>query len=53
VMPKAGGMYQACSAVGIFRTVSVSLASPLGGRVVVNASGEVEAVCPAAVGRSC
>lgn len=43
-IPKDG--YGACSAVGIPRTVSVSLASPLGGRVLIDASGNVQTVCP-------
>jgi hypothetical protein len=44
-IPK-GGMSQYCSAVGIARSITVSLASPLGGRVLVDASGRVEAASP-------
>jgi hypothetical protein len=36
----------ACPAIGAFRTVTVQLASPLGGRVVVDASGAVVPVSP-------
>jgi hypothetical protein len=41
-----------CSAVGIERSVKVSLASPLGGRVLLTASGDPAVVCPEAI-RSC
>ena len=34
-------------AVGYLRTVYVSLAAPLGGRVVLDATGKLESVCPA------
>jgi hypothetical protein len=37
---------QACDAVGHIRSVTVTLASPLGGRVVVDAMGAAVAVCP-------
>jgi hypothetical protein len=36
-----------CDAVGYPRSVNVSLASPLGGRVLLDASGNFAAVCPA------
>ncbi len=39
----------ACPAIAAFRTVTVSLARPLGGRVVVDASGAVVEVCPASL----
>jgi hypothetical protein len=43
----------ACTAIAAFRTVTVALAGPLGGRVVVNASGDVVTVCPEATRSSC
>jgi hypothetical protein len=43
----------ACAAIAAFRTVTVALAGPLGGRVVVNASGDVVTVCPEATRSSC
>jgi hypothetical protein len=43
----------ACTAMAAFRTVTVVLAGPLGGRVVVNASGDVVTVCPEATRSSC
>lgn len=41
-----------CSAVGIERSIRVTLASPLGGRVLLTASGDPAVVCPEAT-RSC
>ena len=38
----------ACAAIAAVRSVTVNLVSPLGGRVVVNASGDAVAVCPEA-----
>jgi hypothetical protein len=35
-----------CDLVGYFRTVTVHLSAPLGGRVLLNAQGDVEIVCP-------
>jgi hypothetical protein len=43
----------ACTAIAAFRTVTVVLAGPLGGRVVVNASGDVVSVCPEAGKPTC
>jgi hypothetical protein len=43
-IPKPGVM--ACPAIGVIRTIKVTLASPLDGRVVLDASGAVEPVCP-------
>jgi hypothetical protein len=48
-----GGFSQVCSAVGVFRSLNIALASPLGGRVVVDGSGAVEPVCPEVVGSPC
>ena len=42
--PPAGG---GCTDEGHARTVVVHLAAPLGGRVLVDAAGDVEPVCPA------
>jgi hypothetical protein len=42
----------ACLAIGAMRTVTVSLAAPLGGRVVLNASGDAVMACPEG-GASC
>jgi hypothetical protein len=39
----------ACPAIAQSRSVTVKLARPLGGRVVIAASGEVIAVCPASL----
>lgn len=50
-IPKDGSGY--CSLVGISRSITVTLASPLGGRVVVDASGTVVGVCPEATRASC
>lgn len=36
----------ACTAIAAFRSVTVSLATPLGGRVVLNASGSAVEACP-------
>jgi len=43
----------ACTAIAAVRSVAVVLAGPLGGRVVVNASGDVVTVCPEATRSSC
>jgi hypothetical protein len=43
----------ACPAIAQERSVTVILASPLGGRVLVDASSAAVAVCPAAVVRPC
>jgi len=43
----------ACTAIAAMRTVTVVLAVPLGGRVVVNASGDLVTVCPEAIRSSC
>jgi hypothetical protein len=51
-IPK-GGAYQACSAVGILRTITITLASPLGGRVLIDGSGAVESVCPETMRAGC
>jgi hypothetical protein len=51
-IPK-GGINQACPAVGVFRTINISLASPLGGRVVLDESGSVQSVCPEAIRANC
>lgn len=48
-IPKDG--VGACSAVGVARNATVSLANPLDGRVLVDASGNVMAVCPEAAPR--
>ena len=42
----------ACTAIAAVRSVSVVLAGPLGGRVVVNASGDAVTVCPEATTRT-
>jgi len=47
-IPNYGPM-QACSAVGVIRKITVPLASPLGGRVLVDEKGRVESACPAGV----
>jgi hypothetical protein len=39
------GPDQACSAVGILRSIKVTLASPLGGRVLLTAAGDPAVVC--------
>jgi hypothetical protein len=41
-----------CSAVGIARSIKVTLAGPLGGRVLLTASGDPAVVCPETI-RSC
>ncbi|SRR5712692_10233035 len=41
-----GGPNVACTLEGHFRTVQVRLAKPLGGRVLVDAQGNVGSVCP-------
>lgn len=51
-IPK-GGVSMACPAVGVLRTINVALASPLGGRVVLDDSGRVESVCPEAIRANC
>jgi hypothetical protein len=38
-----------CTAIAAFRSVTVELATPLGGRVVVNASGDAVEACPETV----
>jgi hypothetical protein len=43
----------ACTAIAAVRSVTVNLAIPLGGRVVVNASGDIVTVCPEATRTSC
>jgi hypothetical protein len=43
----------ACTAIAAIRSVTVNLAGPLGGRVVVNASGDIVTVCPEAIRTSC
>lgn len=43
----------ACTLVGYRRSVTVSLASPLGGRVVVDARGSAVPVCPEAARAGC
>jgi hypothetical protein len=42
-----------CDAMGHLRSVTVQLASPLGGRVLVDASGGAVAVCPEAIRAGC
>ncbi|MFI5168583.1 MAG: hypothetical protein ACHQQS_18415 [Thermoanaerobaculales bacterium] len=42
-----GGPNAACTLEGHLRTVQVSLVKPLGGRVLVDAQGNVGSVCPA------
>jgi hypothetical protein len=49
----APGAPIACTAIAAMRSVTVVLAAPLGGRVVLNASGDVVAVCPEAARPSC
>jgi hypothetical protein len=44
----APGAPIACTAIAAMRSVTVVLAGPLGGRVVVNASGDAVTVCPQA-----
>jgi len=44
----APGAHIACDAIAQIRHVDVSLASPLGGRVVLDASGNFAPVCPVA-----
>ena len=43
----------ACPAIAQERSVTVILASPLGGRVVVDASGDAVTVCPEASAKAC
>jgi len=43
----------ACTAIAAKRSVTVVLTAPLGGRVVVNASGDAVTVCPDAARPSC
>ena len=43
----------ACDAVGHMRSVTVTLASPLGGRVLVDASGAAVEACPEAIRSGC
>jgi hypothetical protein len=42
-----------CTAIGAFRSVTVELATRLGGRVVVNASGDAVVACPEPGRSSC
>jgi hypothetical protein len=43
----------ACDAIAQERSITVPLARPLGGRVVVDAAGDVVALCPGTLGRGC
>jgi hypothetical protein len=43
----------ACDAMAQERSINVPLASPLGGRVVVDAAGDVVALCPGTLSRGC
>jgi hypothetical protein len=45
-IPHSSGMAVACDAVGYFRTVTVHLNAPLGGRILVDANGDVGVACP-------
>lgn len=47
-IPKSGQGY--CNLVGLPQSITISLASPLGGRVLLNDQGIVEAACPAGLG---
>lgn len=47
------GALVACPAVAEERSVTVTLASPLGGRVLVDSSGAAVSVCPVALTKSC
>lgn len=49
--PQAGPI--ACDLVGHMRSVTVQLASPLGGRVLVDASGAAVETCPEAIRAGC
>ncbi len=49
--PQAGPI--ACDLVGHIRSVTVQLASPLGGRVLVDASGAAVEACPEAIRAGC
>ena len=42
----------ACAAIAAERSVTVNLAAPLGGRVVLNAAGDIVTVCPEATVRT-
>jgi hypothetical protein len=54
MIPNASpGDMVACPAIAQERSVTVALASPLGGRVVVDRDGNAVAVCPAAFARDC
>ena len=54
MIPNASpGDMVACPAIAQERSVSVALASPLGGRVVVDRDGNAVVVCPAAFARDC
>jgi len=50
-IPKDGS--GACSLVGIARSITVKLTNPLGGRVLVDASGNAVGVCPDAMRPRC
>jgi hypothetical protein len=50
-IPKDGS--GVCSAVGVTRSLRVTLTSPLGGRVLVDASGTAVSVCPEATRPRC
>lgn len=47
------GQEVACPAIAQIRTITVKLATALGGRVVVDETGSAVTVCPAAMTRSC
>jgi hypothetical protein len=54
MIPNASpGDMVACPAIAQERSVTVALASPLGGRVVVDRDGNAVGVCPAAFARDC
>ena len=48
IRPRSSDGPVACTAIGAFRSVTVNLTGPLGGRVVLNASGDAVEVCPEA-----
>jgi hypothetical protein len=49
--PLAGPM--TCSITSQWRSITVALTNPLGGRVVLDAAGDAVAVCPDALGSTC
>lgn len=54
IMPNAApGAPVACDAMAQERSINVPLASPLGGRVVVDAAGDVVALCLGTLARGC